>query len=326
MKRISRIVLSGFMAIALLTGCGNGGTVEKSDDTGKSDEKITIGVSLLTQSHPFYKSIKDAIEKEAEAEGVEISMAIADQDLNRQLSAVEDFINKEVDAIIITPVDSDGVKGAITKAKEANIPVITVDIKANGVDVDCHIATDNYSGGMIAAEAMAQYLGGKGEVGLITYPEVQSVRDRIDGFKKVSDTYPDMKIVVELPGRTREEAKKASEDMLTSNSNLNGIFGFGDDMAIAATTVIAERKSSAIVVGFDGLEEALKFVDEDNVFKAVVVQYPDKMGAEGVKNAVKLVKGESVEKNIPITPGLYINGKGFVDVKVEGDKVITSVK
>lgn len=320
MKRRMSLVLLAFMLVAFVIGC-----TPKTETPG-GDDKIKIGASLLTQAHPFQVAIKDAIEEEAKNQDAEVSIAIADQDLNRQISAIEDFINRGVDVIILTPVDSDGVKGAIMKAKEANIPVITVDVKANDVEVDSHIATDNYSGGMIAAEAMSQYLDAKGDIGLITYPEVQSVRDRIDGFKKVAEQYPELKIVIELPGRTREEAKKVSEDMLTSNPNLAGIFGFGDDMAIAATTAIAERNSDSIVVGFDGLQEARDSVDKDNAFLAVVVQYPDKMGAEAVKNAIKLAKGESVDKEVPITPGLYINGKGFIDVTVEGDKVNTNVK
>ncbi|WP_227762236.1 substrate-binding domain-containing protein [Zhaonella formicivorans] len=326
MKKALSLALIALLLVGILAGCAKA-EKEQAGDGGAAQEKtIKIGASILTQSHPFYVSIKNALEEEAKKQNAEIDIAVADQDLNRQISQIEDFINKGVDVIIITPVDSDGVKGAIMKAKDAKIPVVTVDIKANGVEVDSHIATDNFTGGMIAAEAMAQYLDKKGEIGLITYPEVQSVRDRIDGFKKIAATYPDLKIVTELPGRTREEAKKASEDMLTSNPNLNGIFGFGDDMAIAATTAIAERGSKAIVVGFDGLEEARKSVDQDNAFKAVVVQYPDKMGSLGVINAVKLAKGETVEKEVPVTPGLYVNGKGFVDVKVENDKVITSVK
>ncbi|WP_209123461.1 substrate-binding domain-containing protein [Alkalihalobacillus sp. BA299] len=323
MKRALSFFFISVLVIGLLSACGSedtgGSTGSSGSDAG--EEKIKIGASILTQSHPFYVAIKEEMEKEAETQNVDLTVSIADQDLNRQISAIEDFINSGVDVIIITPVDSDGVRGAVIKAQEANIPVVTVDISANGVEVDSHIATDNFTGGMIAAEAMAQFLGEDGEVGLITYPEVQSVRDRIDGFKRIADTYSNLDIVTELPGRTREEAKNASEDMLTSNSNLDGIFGFGDDMAIAATAAISERNSDALVVGFDGLEEARNSVDNENAFKAVVVQFPDKMGSEGILNAIKLAKGETVEKLIPITPGLYVFGKGFVDVSVENDKV-----
>lgn len=312
MKKL--LVLALALMIALLGACSN-------QSSGSSDDKITIGASLLTAAHPFQVAIKEAIEAEAGNQNVEVEIAIADQDLNRQISSIEDFINKQVDAIIVTPVDSDGIKGALLKAKDAGIPVVTVDIKANGVEVDSHIATDNYTGGMIAAEAMAKYMGGEGQVGLTTYPEVQSVRDRIDGFKANAANHPGLEIVTELPGRTREEAKTASEDMLTAHPDLKGIFGFGDDMAIAANAAITERGADAVVIGFDGLEEAQKSVDEDNAFKAVVVQFPDKMGEVAVQNAVKLAKGEEVEKEVPITPGLYVYGEGFVDVTVEDGKV-----
>lgn len=308
------LVLVLILTTVVLAACNQ----EKS---GGSDDEITIGASLLTASHPFQVAIKEAIEKEAGDQNVKVDVAIANQDLNRQISSIEDFINKGVDAIILTPVDSDGIKGVLMKAKEANIPVITVDVKANGVEVDSHIATDNYIGGMIAAEAMAKYIGGEGEVGLITYPEVQSVRDRIDGFKENTKSHSGLKIITELPGRTREEAKTASEDMLTANPLLKGIFGFGDDMAIAATAAISERKAESVVIGFDGLEEAQKSVDEDNAFMAVVVQFPDQMGKVAVGNAIKLVNGEEVEKEVPITPGLYINGKGLVDVSVKDGKI-----
>lgn len=311
MKKVVALIM--VMLLVVLAGCNSAGS--------KAEDEIVIGASLLTQAHPFQVAIKEAIEKESANQGVKVDVSIADQDLNRQIAAIEDFITKQVDAIILVPVDSDGIMGAVNKAKEANIPVITVDIKANGVEVDSHIATDNYSGGLIAAEAMAKYLNGEGEVGLITYPEVQSVRDRIAGFKDNAVNHPGLNIVTELPGRTREEAKTASEDMLTANPNLKGIFGFGDDMALAATAAISERGSDAVVIGFDGLEEAQNSVMEENAFKAVVVQFPDKMGEVAVQNAVKVINGETVEKEMPITPGLYIQGEGFVDVKVEDGKV-----
>lgn len=313
MKKIRNIFIV-LVATLVLVGCGQA--------NGSDPDQIHIGASVLTASHPFQVAIKEAMEEAATDAKAKLSVSVADQDLNRQISDIEDFITKKVDAIILTPVDSDGIKGAIQKAKDANIPVITVDVKANDIEVDVHIATDNYSGGMIAAEAMQQLVGGKGDIGLITYPEVQSVRDRIDGFKEVAKQYPEINIFTELPGRTREEALTASQDMLTSNPTLSGIFGFGDDMAIAATNAIEEKKSSAVVVGFDGLKEAQDKVTEVNAFKAVVVQYPDKMGTEAVQAAVKLAKKETVDKVIEITPGLFVEAKGMVEVSVKDGKVI----
>lgn len=102
-----------------------------------------------------------------------------------------------MDAIIISPVDSKGVQAAIIKADKAGIPVITVDVAAEGVPVVSHVATDNYAGGVEAGKLMGKLLSGKGTVAIISYPALQSVVARVDGFKKgLSDT-PDIKIVAE---------------------------------------------------------------------------------------------------------------------------------
>lgn len=330
MKRTFRTAATALIATAALTlsacGSGNdspGGTTDPGDS---GDKHVRVGVTLLTQSHPFYVKIKESMEAKAKETGVELLVSIADQDLNKQVAQVEDFINKQVDVVIVSPVDSDGVTGAIKKAQQAGVPVVTIDIPANNVEVDSHVATDNLTGGKIAAEAMAQFLDGTGEIGLITYPEVQSVRDRIDGFTQGTAQHSGLTIVKETPGRDRQAAKAAAEDMLTSAPNLAGIFGFGDDMALAATQAVSDANSNAVVIGFDGMDEALKAVDAENAFKAVVVQYPDKMGEQALANAVGLVNGEEVPKVTPITPGLYVQGKGEVPVEIDGDKITLSVK
>jgi ribose transport system substrate-binding protein len=270
-------------------------------------ENYTIGASLLTQQHPFYILLANAMKQQAQKDNVKLQVSIANQDLNKQISDVEDFITKRVNAIILSPVDSKGVKAALLKAQKAGIPVITVDISAPGIDVASHVATDNYAGGVLAGELMAKVLNGKGEVGVIDYPTVQSVVDRVNGFKKALEKHPGMKIVSIQPGVTRAEALTASQNMLQAYPNLSGIFGFGDDAALAAVvaTKSARVADRVKVIGFDGMEEARNAVDKEPNFVGVIRQYPDKMGATAVETAVKVLKGEKVEKLTPIVPGVY---------------------
>ena len=136
-------------------------------DSSMGADKFTIGASLLTSQHPFYVLLANAMKEEAAKDDVDLNLTIANQDLNKQLNDIEDFITKGVNAIIISPVDSKGVKGAVLKAEKAKIPVITVDIAATGVDVTSHVATDNYGGGVKAGELMGKVLDGKGKVGVI---------------------------------------------------------------------------------------------------------------------------------------------------------------
>lgn len=264
-----------------------------------------IGASLLTQQHPFYISLANAMTAQAKAQNLPIEVSIANQDLNKQLADVEDFITKGVDVIVISPVDSDGVRPAITKAQRAGIKVITVDIPANGVKVTSHIGTDNFTGGVKAGELMAKQLGNKGNVAIIDYPTVQSVIDRVNGFKKAMESHPDMKIVAVQPGITRAEALAAAQNMLQANSDIGGIFGFGDDAALAAVSAVKAAKNDKVkVIGFDGMEEARNAVKSEPAMVGVIAQYPDQMGKVAVETAGKVIKGETVPEQQPIVPGV----------------------
>lgn len=266
-----------------------------------------IGASLLTQQHPFYIEIAKAMEAEAQAQGVPLEIAIANQDLSKQLADVEDFIVKGVDVLVISPVDSQGALPAIMKAQQAGIKVITVDVPAQGVEVTSYIGTDNYAGGVKAAELMGAELGGAGKVAIIDYPTVQSVVARIDGFKKGLEAFPEMEIVAQQTGITRAEALAAAQNMLQANPDVAGIFGFGDDAALAAAVAVkaAGLQEQVKVIGFDGMEEARNAVDSDPVMVGVIQQFPDQMGKMAVDTAVKLIAGEEVPVDQPIVPGVY---------------------
>lgn len=267
-----------------------------------------IGASLLTQQHPFYIELADAMKAEATAKNVKLEVAIANQDLNKQLADVEDFIVKGVDVIVLSPVDSKGVKAVIEKAQKAGIKVITVDVPANGVKVTSYIGTDNYTGGVKAGELMAKELGDKGKVAIIDYPTVQSVVNRIDGFKKAIGEHKDIEIVAQQTGITRAEALAAAQNMLQANPDIQGIFGFGDDAALAAAVAVksAGLESQVKVIGFDGMEEARKAVDTNPVMVGVIQQFPGEMGKRAVDTAIDVIAGKDVPAEQPIEPGVYV--------------------
>ncbi|HTJ91956.1 MAG TPA: substrate-binding domain-containing protein [Pararobbsia sp.] len=268
---------------------------------------VSIGASLLTQQHPFYVALADAMKQEAAKDHAKLDIAVANQDLSKQIADVQDFVTKHVDVIVISPVDSKGVKGAVLTAEHAGIPVITVDIAAQGVEVSSHIATDNYAGGLQAGQLMCKVLGGKGKVGIIDYPTVQSVIDRVNGFKKALAACPGVQVVAVQPGITRAEALTAAQNMLQAHPDLDGIFGFGDDAAMAAAVAGKSAGNHVKIIGFDGMPEAREAVDKNPNFVGVIRQYPEQMGSLAVDTAVKVAQKEPVQKQIPVTPGVYLH-------------------
>jgi ribose transport system substrate-binding protein len=269
--------------------------------------EVTIGASLLTQQHPFYVALADAMKQEAAKDHATLDIAIANQDLSKQIADVQDFVTRKVNVIVISPVDSKGVKAAVMAAQNAGIPVITVDISAQGVQVASHIATDNYAGGLMAGQLMCKVLGGKGKVGIIDYPTIQSVIDRVTGFKKALGACPGVQVVAVQPGITRAEAMTTAQNMLQAHPDLDGIFGFGDDAALAAAVAGKSAGNHVKVIGFDGMPEARAAVDKNPNFVGVVRQYPEKMGAIAVDTAVKIADKQDVPKEIPVPPGVYLH-------------------
>lgn len=270
-------------------------------------DQVTIGASLLTQQHPFYVALADAMKQEAKKDNAKLDISIANQDLSKQIADVQDFVTRKVNVIVLSPVDSKGVKAAVMIAEKAGIPVITVDIGAQGVEVASHIATDNYAGGQMAGQLMCKVLGGKGKVGVIDYPTVQSVIDRVNGFKKALGACPGVQIVAVQPGVTRAEALTTAQNMLQAHPDLDGIFGFGDDAAMAAAVAGKSAGNRVKVIGFDGMPEARAAVDKNPNFVGVIRQYPEKMGAIAIDTAVKVAGKQPVASEIPVTPGVYMH-------------------
>ncbi|MGO2235080.1 MAG: substrate-binding domain-containing protein [Marinomonas sp.] len=267
------------------------------------DEPV-VCASLLTQSHPFYIALGNGLKEGAKLQHINLKVSVANQDLAKQINDIEDCITKNVDAIVISPVDSKGIRGPLKKAERANIPVITVDIGAENSKIVSHIATDNYGGGVVAGKLAVKQLGGKGQVVMLSYPGISSVEARLQGFRDaVADT--DIKIVAVQPGKTREESMTSTINMLQANPDTDLIFAFGDDMMIGAGLAVTKQKSKAVVIRFDGMPEGIKAVDENDHIIGVVKQDADAMGKTAMKVVADYLNGKEVKSEYPIVPVLY---------------------
>jgi ribose transport system substrate-binding protein len=223
-------------------------------------------------------------------------------DLAKQQSQIENFIVQGVDAIIVCPADSKGIGPAIERANQANIPVFTADISAQGGQIVSHIASDNLAGGRLAAEFIAKALNGQGEVGVIGQQEVQSGLDRELGFKEEMKKYPGIKVVSTLNGGgLRDKALKAAEDMLQGNPNIKGVFGINDDSALGALSAAESHgRSDMVIVGYDAIPEAVKAIQRGSALKADVAQQPKDLGSKTVEAIATHLSGGQVPKNIAV--------------------------
>ena len=161
-----------------LTSCSRNapGTSSQTSPGAGKQTKGVIGISVLTLTNPFFKEIADSLTQEAARHGYQTLVVSGEFDVAKQQNQIKDFIVRKAAAIVLTPCDSKAIGSAIQEANAAGIPVFTADIAciAPGAKVICHIATDNYSGGKQAAEAMIEALDGKGKIAIIDHPVVES--------------------------------------------------------------------------------------------------------------------------------------------------------
>lgn len=235
--------------------------------------------------------------------GIEILTVDAQDDAASQLSSVEDLLIKQIDVLIVNPVDGDAVVSAISSANNAGVPVITVDRAAEGGKVASHIASDNVAGGKMAGDFIAEQLGEKAKVvELQGIPGTSAARDRGNGFNISIDSYPEMEVIARQPAAfDRAEGMTVMENILQGNSKIDAVFAHNDNMALGAMEAIsaAGRSDEIMIVGFDAIDDAREAVKEGEL-AATVAQKPGLMGEMAVKKAIEVANGKEVEEYTPV--------------------------
>lgn len=316
MKRFGKllsIVLAATALISTLAACSGPGTAASSaaastpaSTADGAKKEITVGVSLLTREHVFYNNIETALNSKAKELGVKLVVQDANQDASKQLSQVQDFITQKVDAIILCPTNSAGSKSMVELAEKANIPVLTMDVPSDGNTV-CHVSTDNYKGGELAAEYLVNNVlaDKKGNAAVITYSEIEGCVNREKGFTEwIAKNAPDVK-VVDVQNYSGDQAKAADvmQNMLQKHADLDAVFCVGDPAAMGALSSIKSANKQVKIIGFDGNPEGIAEIKKDgSLWVADVAQDPAKIGETALQSAVDTINGKTVEKLIAISP------------------------
>ena len=273
----------------------------------------TVALSVLTMENPFFKSISDSMGDTLLPAGYGLTAVSGDFDVAKQQHQIEGFIVQKVDAIVLCPCDSKAIGPAIKAANDAGIPVFTADIACLDPEakVVAHVATDNEQGGRLAADAVAEAIGGQGKVAILDHPVVESVMLRTKGFKarieELNQSGKAIEIVATLPGGG-EKAKSlaAAQDLIQAHPDLNAIFAINDPSALGAVAALenAGKAGQIKVIGFDGQPEGKQAIKAGAIF-ADPIQFPDEIGKQTAELVLKYLSGEEVPSEVLIPTKLY---------------------
>lgn len=262
--------------------------------------KETIALAISTLDNPFFVTLKEGAEKQAKALGYNLVVLDSQNNPVKELANVEDITVRGAKVLLINPTDSEAVGNAVAMANQKNIPVITLDRGANKGKVVSHIASDNVAGGKMAGDFIAEKVGKNAKViQLEGIAGTSAARERGEGFKQAVSAHQFELLASQPADFDRTKGLNVMENLLASHSTAKAVFAQNDEMALGALRAIKASGKTMMVVGFDGTDDAVKAVQSGKL-AATIAQQPDKIGELGVLTADKVLKGESVEAQIPV--------------------------
>lgn len=329
-KKLLALLMSGVLAVAMLTGCGsspsepdagtpdNSGTPET--ETATPDEGASGGYKIaLIQQHQtnaFQIAVSDAAAAKAKELGVDLTILSSDQDAATQISQIEQCVSEEYDAILFEPVDPDALGAASAAAAEAGVIVINIisactDWESYGISaLSCG---DNVTAGETEMQHIADLLGGKGNIAILTGPSGDSGGlQRMQGYENILANYPGMVQVVEPADCQWDTASAQSTvESWLSAYDLDAIICENDGMAVGAGNA-AGANSGIFIAGVDGTPDGFEAINDGRI-TGTVSQDGGAMAANGIEAAVTLLSGGTLENNTIITTNVWIDASNVAD-------------
>ena len=291
MKKVLVLILAILMVFSF-AACGDSGSKDAGTDTGTStdggtdgtdggattDGVINVGFSQVGAESDWRtantKSMQDTF---TEPNGYKLLFDDAQQKQENQITAIRNFIQQEVDYIVLAPIAETGWDTVLQEAKDAAIPVIIVDRMIDVSDdslFTCWVGSDFRKEGDTAVAWMKENLKGKlniahlqGTIG--SSAQIGRTAGLNEGAKANSTEW---NIVAQQTGEfTQAKGQEVMESILKQNADINVVYAENDNMAFGAIDAIkAAGKKAGVdgditVISFDATKAGLTATLEKNI-------------------------------------------------------------
>jgi ribose transport system substrate-binding protein len=263
--------------------------------------EINIVVIPKGSDHVFWDFIRAGVDKAvSEIGSIKLTWRgpAYNDDTASQIKLVELFTRKQVDAIILVPTDKQALVEPVKKAVEAGIKIIVID---SGLDGNYHlsfIGTDNFQGGVLAAQHLSSLIGDQGKVLVLrTVKGSASTDRRAEGFLKEITSHPNIKVLADkYGGGSIGKSYHFAKKLLDQHPGIDGIFAVNESSTGGMLKALRVLKLAAKVkfIGFDASDALIEGLETQEI-NGLIIQAPRQMGYMGIKAAVAAVRGESPE-------------------------------
>ena len=269
--------------------------------------------------HQFWQAVKAGAQDAAKADGVKITFEGPETEamVDKQIDMLAAALAKKPQGLGFAALDSKAAIPLLKKAQEAKIPVIAFD---SGVDSDIPLATcttDNLKAAGVAADHMAELIGGEGEVAVVVHDQTSKTgQDRRDGFvNEMKAKHPKITIVdIQYGGGDQLKSTEITKAMLQAHPGIKGMFGANEGSIIGVLNGAREMKKKIVIIGYDSGKQQ-KAAITDGSEAGAITQNPVGIGKCVVDSLAKAIKGETLPK--VIDTGFYWYDKtNIADPKV----------
>jgi len=312
-------------AMLLLAGCQLGcrGSAEQSAPPGtqgatttgaaKPADQIVIGFSQCTVTEPWRVEFNRRLKQHAEAAypQVQLEMLDAGDRTEQQVAQMRSFIERGVDAILISPRESPGLTDVVRDATEAGIPVVVLDRDVNYAGYACFVGGDNRLLGRAAGKVAIDFLGGSGQAQGVIYEICGGLastpgQERRDGFHEVVAHEPGLTVIGGLDcDWKKDRAQQTFEDALKATPQIDLVYAHNDPMAHGAYQAAraAGRAAEMKFIGIDALPgEGVPWVKAGELTATLLYPTP---GETGLDMAMNILAGKTVPKRVTLPTRVF---------------------
>ncbi|HIV42440.1 MAG TPA: substrate-binding domain-containing protein [Candidatus Mediterraneibacter guildfordensis] len=302
-------ILTAALMMGALTGCKqNVGTpednavVEEPEENDDVQTNRLFGFSGADLSDPFCEVIKDSVSVSLEEQGDRILVRDAAKDAGTQAEQIREMIDAGAEAVFLIPADPVEITPALESLKEAEIPVINLDIRVQDTGLtDAYIGADNYSAGAYCAEDLIRRMPDGGTVGIIECTGNSSVAERINGFEEsIQNAGFEIKGRINTAPDDEAGLKRELLSMFDDEQSPDALMCGDDRMALIVMEALRTSGRSDIIVysvgGSPAVKSALK--ETDSALAGIGALSPINMGKTAVKTASALLADGAYEPEI----------------------------
>ena len=251
-KRVVSMLLCVAMTAAMVAGCGSSSSGDSSSDSGEdsgSSDVITVGFSQVGAESDWRTANTESMQETfTEENGYELIFDDAQQKQENQITAIRNFIQQEVDYILLAPVTESGWDTVLQEAYDADIPVIIVDRMVDVSNDDLYttwIGTDSLLEGRKAAEWLNAYATAKGwDASELNIAHIQGTMGstaqigRTQGLEEGVEKYGWNLVAQQCGEFTQAKGQEVMESMLKQYDNINVVYCENDNEAFGAIDAI----------------------------------------------------------------------------------------